>query len=198
MQLWYQIALAGRRDLPLAPDPELGLEMTLLRMLAFRPAEEPVSPPDRRAAPALPQAAGPAPAPAGGAAEGGLDWEALVASLPQGPVRQLASHCVLEGREGERIRLALDPACAALRTPRVEERLRRALEEAVGGTVRLELRLAEREARDATPAARRRAEARARQRAAEEALRGERPFRELQEVLEATVVPGSVAPPEDA
>ena len=37
VQLFYQIALAGRRDLPLAPDPRLGFEMTLLRMLAFRP-----------------------------------------------------------------------------------------------------------------------------------------------------------------
>jgi DNA polymerase-3 subunit gamma/tau len=37
VQLYYQIALAGRRDLALAPDPRLGFEMTLLRMLAFRP-----------------------------------------------------------------------------------------------------------------------------------------------------------------
>ena len=37
VQLYYQIALAGRRDLALAPEPRLGFEMTLLRMLAFRP-----------------------------------------------------------------------------------------------------------------------------------------------------------------
>jgi DNA polymerase-3 subunit gamma/tau len=37
LQLYYQIALGGRRDLSLAPDPRLGFEMTLLRMLAFRP-----------------------------------------------------------------------------------------------------------------------------------------------------------------
>ncbi|MEM9172738.1 MAG: DNA polymerase III subunit gamma/tau [Pseudomonadota bacterium] len=36
-QLWYQIALHGKRDLPLAPQPRIGAEMTLLRMLAFRP-----------------------------------------------------------------------------------------------------------------------------------------------------------------
>jgi len=36
-QLYYQIAITGRRDLGLAPDPRTGLEMTLLRMLAFRP-----------------------------------------------------------------------------------------------------------------------------------------------------------------
>lgn len=37
IQLYYQIALHGRRDLPLAPDQRNGLEMVLLRMLAFRP-----------------------------------------------------------------------------------------------------------------------------------------------------------------
>lgn len=38
-QLYYQIAIGGRRDLGIAPDPRTGLEMTLLRMLAFKPAE---------------------------------------------------------------------------------------------------------------------------------------------------------------
>ncbi|HEY5717823.1 MAG TPA: DNA polymerase III subunit gamma/tau [Motiliproteus sp.] len=36
-QLFYQIALNGRRDLPHVPDYREGLEMTLLRMIAFRP-----------------------------------------------------------------------------------------------------------------------------------------------------------------
>lgn len=38
-QLFYQIGLIGRRDLSLAPDPQSGFEMVLLRMLAFRPVE---------------------------------------------------------------------------------------------------------------------------------------------------------------
>ncbi|VUD69023.1 DNA polymerase III subunit tau [Thalassocella blandensis] len=37
VQLFYQTALIGRRDLPLASDPRSGFEMTLLRMLAFKP-----------------------------------------------------------------------------------------------------------------------------------------------------------------
>ncbi|WP_323846787.1 DNA polymerase III subunit gamma/tau [Microbulbifer magnicolonia] len=37
VQLYYQMALLARRDLPLAPDPRSGFEMALLRMLAFRP-----------------------------------------------------------------------------------------------------------------------------------------------------------------
>jgi DNA polymerase-3 subunit gamma/tau len=39
VQLYYQIALHGRRDLPLAPDEYAGFTMTLLRMLAFAPSE---------------------------------------------------------------------------------------------------------------------------------------------------------------
>ncbi|MEC7107511.1 MAG: DNA polymerase III subunit gamma/tau [Pseudomonadota bacterium] len=37
LQLYYQIALVGLRDLDIAPDPRNGFEMTLLRMLAFAP-----------------------------------------------------------------------------------------------------------------------------------------------------------------
>ena len=36
VQLFYQIALLGKKDLPLAPDPRGGLEMVLLRMLTFK------------------------------------------------------------------------------------------------------------------------------------------------------------------
>ncbi|HZO22895.1 MAG TPA: DNA polymerase III subunit gamma/tau [Steroidobacteraceae bacterium] len=38
VQLFYQTAVIGRRDLALAPDPRTGFQMTLLRMAAFRPA----------------------------------------------------------------------------------------------------------------------------------------------------------------
>ncbi len=56
VQLWYQMTVTGRRDLGLAPSARAGFEMTLLRMLAFRPAEIPaagVSLPRAAAAPAV-------------------------------------------------------------------------------------------------------------------------------------------------
>ena len=37
IQLYYQTALLGRKDLPLSPDPRSGFEMTLLRMMLFKP-----------------------------------------------------------------------------------------------------------------------------------------------------------------
>lgn len=45
IQLYYQIALTGRKELPFAPDGRAGLEMTLLRMLAFAPRRESMAPP---------------------------------------------------------------------------------------------------------------------------------------------------------
>ena len=63
VQLWYEIAIQGRNTLPLAPDPGLGLEMTLLRMLAFRP-ESPLNQTARRDqadSPRPPATEGPAP-----------------------------------------------------------------------------------------------------------------------------------------
>ncbi|OOE48847.1 DNA polymerase III subunit gamma/tau [Salinivibrio kushneri] len=39
VQLCYQMALQGRQDLPYAPDGRAGLEMVLLRMLAFQPVK---------------------------------------------------------------------------------------------------------------------------------------------------------------
>jgi DNA polymerase-3 subunit gamma/tau len=37
LQLYYQICLTGKKDLPLAPDSRTGFEMLMLRMLAFNP-----------------------------------------------------------------------------------------------------------------------------------------------------------------
>ncbi|GAA5010752.1 DNA polymerase III subunit gamma/tau [Pseudoluteimonas lycopersici] len=72
VQLWYQMALDGRRELPLAPAPRAGFEMALLRMFAFRPdsnatqtasAPNVSAAPPRSAPPATPRTAPPAPAP---------------------------------------------------------------------------------------------------------------------------------------
>src|ERR1700732_4762130 len=64
VQLFYQTSIIGRRDLGLAPEPRTGFEMTLLRMIAFRPAGEssaalaPAAPPGGRAAASAAAASG--------------------------------------------------------------------------------------------------------------------------------------------
>src|SRR5258708_21237850 len=66
VQLYYQIALGGRRDMAMAPEPRIGFEMSLLRMLAFRPetAHSSAAPPAPGAGrpPAAPPVASAAPA----------------------------------------------------------------------------------------------------------------------------------------
>jgi DNA polymerase-3 subunit gamma/tau len=86
LQLYYQTAILGRRDLPLAPDARTGFRMTLIRMLAFRPPGAPAaaaSPARARAAPPVAAAPGAAPgaAPSGAAPSGA----APVGALPAAP-----------------------------------------------------------------------------------------------------------------
>ncbi len=169
VQLWYQIAVNGRRDLPWAPDPRLGFEMSLLRMLAFKP--------DESAGGAAPKASGgggtrPTPAAAGGQrAQGGgviaaplevpmepappvaaaaslpdidyasLPWHELHEQLGlEGATRQLARQCGWVGREAGVVRLSLSPDASFLLAEVRRVALEAALSKAFGE--RIELRIA--------------------------------------------------------
>ncbi|MFB4412573.1 DNA polymerase III subunit gamma/tau [Pantoea sp. ANP04] len=66
LQLYYQTLLMGRKDLPIAPDRRMGVEMTLLRALAFHPkaaVAEPIARPalTQQMAPVAPAQTAPAP-----------------------------------------------------------------------------------------------------------------------------------------
>jgi DNA polymerase III subunit gamma/tau len=73
-QLYYQTAITGRRDLHMAPEPRVGFEMTLLRMLVFRPSADTISasPAATGSAPAAPRVSAAAQARAAAAGGGGL------------------------------------------------------------------------------------------------------------------------------
>ena len=133
VQLYYQIALNGRRDLPFAPDELSGFSMTLLRMLAFAPGE-PASAKSAalRATPAIARSvAMPAPqkevpaqavqhtlaAVPRGQDAGEIEskaaisverWSDTVASLKLGGMaKMLADQCALKLHEGQVMRLGL-------------------------------------------------------------------------------------------
>jgi DNA polymerase-3 subunit gamma/tau len=198
VQLFYQTAIIGRRDLPLAPDPRRGFEMTLLRMMAFRPAGEAA---DTRA-----PAAAQGPVPGGGgsaeppsaataaAAEGADGWAALVGQLElAGAARQLASHCLFLGRQGAVVRLALDPRTQQLRTPATEEKLAQALARHFGETVRLEFQSAGAGGAE-TPALLARRASEAELAAARRAFEEDPLVKGLRERFGATVLPDTVRP----
>jgi DNA polymerase-3 subunit gamma/tau len=188
VQLYYQIALLGRRDLPLTSDPRVGFEMTLLRMLAFRREDANAPAPAPIAAPAgAPPAAAPAPR-----ADAG-DWMALLDALPlQGAARQLAAHCVLQRRQGAALHLRLDRAHEHLLTAQQQERLRAALSARFGQPVELRIEIGEPDEetparRDARLAGERRQDARA-------TLERDPNVVALQSELGATLVQDSVEP----
>jgi DNA polymerase III subunit gamma/tau len=130
-QLYYQIALGGRRDLSMAPEPRLGFEMTLLRMLAFRPhdAAQPLG---------VAAAAGNAPVAPAPASIDSSNWPSVVeAANLSGMVRQLALNCVPGKFENDLLTLRLDQAAADRRTRPIEEKLVQGLSKYMGRDIRL-------------------------------------------------------------
>ena len=196
VQLYYQTALIGRRDLALAPDPRTGFEMTLLRMIAFRPATD-----EGKAAPAPVRAAGRAPisapraqagAPSPAAGASG-QWDGILAQLDlQGAARQLASHCALVGREGALVKLSIDPRSRSLRTSSLEEKLAQALSKHYGQTVRLEFVTATAPAE--TPAQSRQRASREEVEAARRAFDADPGVQGFRERFGASAVPETIRP----
>jgi DNA polymerase-3 subunit gamma/tau len=220
VQLYYQIALIGRRDLPLSPDARGGLEMVLLRMLAFRPdsaTAQPVSSgaPARAAASARPAAAvksvpppSAKPAVAAAANERATtpiaavapratppsgDWPALIDALQlRGMVRQLAENCTLAEQTEALVHLRLDPAHGHLHSPALEKKLSEALNAQFGRDMKL--RIDAEAASEETPAQKQARLARERQQAAERSIAEDDNIRNLEETFGAQVQRDTVRP----
>ena len=107
VQLYYQTLLIGRKELPYAPDRRMGVEMTLLRALAFHPRmplPEPEAPPMPaiQAAPvqqAVPESAPPPP------------------NLPQTTSQVLAARSQLQRSQGAPTPKKSEPAAASRARP---------------------------------------------------------------------------------
>ena len=155
VQLYYQIAIHGRQDLPLAPDEYAGFTMALLRMLAFRPGgsgEQGKAPPRRPASvPAAPRGGGASaarpvaakaeavPAPAREVKFDG-DWPALAKQLKvSGLAQQLARQSELKQFDGRMMQLAIPPSAKHLAEKTYQDKLSSALSEHFGTPVRLDV-----------------------------------------------------------
>mgnify|MGYP001819451297 FL=1 len=149
VQLFYQIAITGRRDLYLSPDPRSGAEMTLLRMLAFQPggdagrAELPPAKAVARktAAPVATRSEPEATEPLNKAAAWQEpDWPLLVSQLGLAAVnRQLASNCAYVKREGDTVHLTLDTRSESYLTRERQEKLSAALSDYFGERLKVEI-----------------------------------------------------------
>ncbi|MGH8225540.1 MAG: DNA polymerase III subunit gamma/tau [Gammaproteobacteria bacterium] len=212
VQLDYDIAIAGKRDLAFAPDPVVGLEMVLLRMLAFRPEPVPTNTGDRAGGHgklhAVPAAGKPAKAdkpakntgtetPAATATGGTEDWESILARLDlDGMTREFAQQCSLVARDEHHVKLALDARHRHLLTPRLEKALEKAIKKEFGDAVGLVIKVADGET-VVTPAAKRSAREAERQARAEQAIADDPHVAALRETFAAEIIPDTIRPEDD-
>ncbi len=182
VQLYYQIALQGREDLPLAPDEHGGFVMTVLRMLAFRP-ESPgldASPPKGRAA---------MPVPKPQAASG--DWPQLVQALQvTGAARELARNAELQRRQDGAFELVVPKAKSYLAERSYVDKLKAALDQHLGTAVRLNVSVGE--IAGATAASLEAGEREARRAEAVKAVQGDGFVRDLVNLFDAKVVDSTI------
>jgi DNA polymerase-3 subunit gamma/tau len=210
-QLYYQIALHGRRDLAVCREPRVGFEMTLLRMLAFRPAAGDNAPGGRpaqtagvaREAPssarpsaprtpaALPE---PAPAPRAGSSSSAPapgDWAGILQALDlRGPARQLADSCDLVANQGGMWQLVVPAEKGHLNTQQVRTRLEAALREQHGRDLKLTIAVGK--PGKPTPGEIRSTNETARAREARETIESDPNVRAMQAAFDATLEPDSI------
>ncbi len=208
VQLFYQIGMMGRRELSLAPNPRSGVEMILLRMLAFRPVAPGVkpeqsaqrdvaAPKDGRDvssfAPAEEPAAEGRVATKAGALVAAADWSKMVAQLKvSGLVRELANNITLDSSAGDTLELTLNAAVGHLLNKEREAALRQSIEELLGRPVALRIRVGT--PANETPAQEKNRLLDERQQAAVRAIGEDPNVRALEEAFSARVNPGSVRP----
>jgi DNA polymerase-3 subunit gamma/tau len=150
IQLFYQIGLLGRRDLPLAPSARVGFEMTLLRMLAFYPLSQhkianetsPTREDTKLSQPAI-QAKS---QPLSGAALPQPETLAWADVIPQlklvGMTLALASHCVFKRWDEQTLELSLAPKHKPLLNDKMLQRFSDALKNYYQKPIKLDIQLA--------------------------------------------------------
>ena len=208
VQLYYQMALYGRRDLPLAPDPRGGLEMLLLRMLAFRLDDGQSQPHSTQVEKKKIVVEAIAEDPQGRDAKSCVSttvvktipslaslntWHTILPQLNlSGMALPLAQHCLLESITDTHITLLLDESGSTLQSPRAAAQLSEALAQHYGRELQLQFTVTV--LTEETPEKRGLREAAERQAAAEAAITNDPFVKQLQETFGAVIVPGSIRP----
>jgi DNA polymerase III subunit gamma/tau len=179
VQLYYQIALQGREDLPLAPDEHAGFVMTVLRMLAFRPegATRDLPTPKRTEK--------------NSPSSEGKGWPELVQQLPvTGAARELARNAELKKRDGSSFELVVPKAKAYLAERSYVDKLKSALELHLGGAVNVKVSVGE--VAGATAAALEAGEREAKRAAAAQAVQSDGFVQDLVNLFDGKVVDSTI------
>jgi DNA polymerase-3 subunit gamma/tau len=191
-QLYYQIALIGRRDLPLAGHPTQGFEMVMLRMLAFRPVIDdpntlsnpiktntiPNTNPSEKKSDSLPNT-------------DLSNWNNILTKLNlTGLAHVLASNCILIQMKDHHIELALAATHASMLNKKLLERIEQALTQVLNKPIKLDIKIADNEIQ--TPAKQQKAEQVTKQINASEAIKNDTQVQKLMDMFGATLDPGSI------
>jgi len=216
VQLFYQIALMGQKDLDCVPDRRMGFEMVMLRMLAFKPVRADNAPSkagqsSQASQPyALPQASAAQPviqeppkisatisnsvADYGGSAplsQTADNWSLMIEAMQlAGMAKQLASHCVLVHLDDEVCQLQVAPG--HIHSARTEKTLQDALQKYRGSP--LKLRISLQQTAGETPAVQQAKEQQDRQQAAVDAIQSDPTIQALKDHFDARIIPGSIKP----
>ena len=212
VQLYYQIAVTGRRDLGLAPSVRSGCEMAILRMFAFQPADasETASTPGpapatapaggkvRETQPEAPAAGAAAtPKPRAGAPEALTreSWPRVLRALAlNGSVKAVAGMLAVGEADDNRVEFQLVRDDLNLLTDRFKASLAKALQDYCGVERRIDFKPVSDDSDLLTPAGLDHDERTRMQADAEDAVADDPVVKRMQEKFDAEVVPGSVRP----
>ena len=140
----------GKRDLPLAPSPQLGFEMTLLRLLAFEPEKEMVEKKVEPKINPIKNTETKNPIQKNSTAKNttvknskSKDWAALLSALKlTGIAQTLAQHCELKSFENDCVYLELESRQEPLLQAHYIDRIKTALKEYYQRYIAVEISLA--------------------------------------------------------
>jgi DNA polymerase-3 subunit gamma/tau len=199
VQVMYQVAVLGRRDLPLAPDEYAGFTMTLLRMLSFNVAGESTT---RRVEPAVasaPAAKPAAPAPRAASTQAQFDgnWAGLIERLNlTGMAGMAARNAELTAFANNHLELVVPESHRMYAEKPYVDKLKGELAPHLGANLRITIRVGTTSGNTVAAALSREMEKK--QASATEAIEGDPFVRDLVRDLGAEVVPSSIRPLDEA
>ena len=181
-QLYYQIALIGQRDLPLAPTAQIGFEMIVMRMMAFTSKAKTCPEPWMPTKEAVQFTEN--------------NWNTLLPELKlTGPTLALAQHCSLKELTGTTLHLTIQPKYAALLNVKHSQRIQEAFAEQKGQQITVSITIEKhKETTLETPAAITERVHDANTQSAKKAISVDPTVQRIVATFDAKLVEGSVAP----
>lgn len=189
VQLFYQIGLLGQRDLPYSPSPQMGFEMTLLRMLAFYP--ESTSPaiknkPSQKTASSTHSSS----------SSEEIQWYQLLPQLNlTGAALALAQQCSLNRKTETHLYLTLNPKQKPLLQEKQVQRISEAVSKYFNRSISVKIDVSENSGE--TPSAIAEKVAQNRQMEAEKRILNDHQVQRIMQTFNATVVKESIIPHEE-